>query len=398
MKTLHGLPEKVLFCKRCVVSNQRPNTAPEYLKENSDISTIGFDEDGVCHTCKYHEYKKNGIDWHDREQQLIELLNRHRRNDGRYDVIVPGSGGKDSAYVAHILKYKYGMHPLTVTWAPHMYTDIGWKNMQNWLKSGFDNILVTPNPKTHALLTRLAFENLVNPFQPFIIGQKNAAPRVAMQYDVPLIMYGENQAEAHNTFEETVSPIMDPAHYTRSDAHTQLFFGGVPYEALSDFGIDPYEMQPYLPLIREDVEKRNIEIHFMSHYLNWSPQENYYYCREHTGFESNPDGRSEGTYTKYASLDDRIDGQHYYTMYIKFGQGRAMNDACRDIRDGFLTREEGVELVHKYDGEFPRKYFSDVLNYMGISEERYWEVIDSARSPHLWEKVNGNWRLKHVVS
>ena len=118
---------------------------------------------------------------------------------------------------------------------------------------------------------------------------------------------------------------------------------------------------------------------------------------EHSNFLSNPDGRSEGTYTKFASLDDKIDGQHYYTMFIKFGQGRAMNDVNRDIRDGFISREEGVELINKYDGEMPKKYFQEVLDYMGISEERYWEVIDAARSPHLWEKVNGEWQLKHKV-
>jgi hypothetical protein len=138
-----------------------------------------------------------------------------------------------------------------------------------------------------------------------------------------------------------------------------------------------------------------MEVHFFSYYNNWSPQENYYYAKENTGFESNPDGRSEGTYTKFASLDDKIDGQHYFTMYIKFGQGRAMNDANRDLRDGFITREEAVDLLNKYDGEFPKKYFQDVLDYMGITEERYWEVIDKARSPHLWEKVNGEWKLKH---
>jgi hypothetical protein len=125
--------------------------------------------------------------------------------------------------------------------------------------------------------------------------------------------------------------------------------------------------------------------------------ENYYYAKEHSSFESNPDGRSEGTYSKFSSLDDRIDGQHYYTMFIKFGQGRAMNDACRDIRDGFITREEAIELVNKYDGEFPARYFNEVLEYMGISEERYWEVIDGARSPHLWEKCDGIWKLKYKV-
>ena len=133
----------------------------------------------------------------------------------------------------------------------------------------------------------------------------------------------------------------------------------------------------------------------MSYYINWSPQANYYYAKEHANFESNPDGRSEGTYSKYASLDDRLDGQHYYTMYVKFGQGRTMNDANRDIRDGFISREEGLALMNKYDGEFPKKYFQEVLDYMGITVEHYWEIINNSRSPHLWEKIDGKWVLQH---
>jgi len=289
------------------------------------------------------------------------------------------------------------MHPLTVTWAPHMYTEIGWKNLQNWFKSGFDNILVTPNPKVHGILTRLAFENLVNPFQPFIIGQKNVAPREAIHYDIPLIMYGENQAEAHNSFQENLSPLMDIRHFTRESKDDKLYYGGVPLEELGAYGISSEDMYLYIPLLRAQVEKAKIEVHYMSYYHNWSPQENYYYSKKNSGFESNPDGRSEGTYSKFASLDDKIDGQHYYTMHIKFGQGRAMNDACRDIRDGFITREEAIDLVKKYDGEFPKKYFREVLDFMQIDEERYWQIIDNARSPHLWTKKDGAWHLKHAV-
>jgi N-acetyl sugar amidotransferase len=376
------------------MSNQRPSTSPEFRKQNSDIHTATFGSDGICDACRYADYKATEIDWSSREKELVELLGKYRRSDGRYDVIVPGSGGKDSIYVAHLLKYKYGMNPLTVTWAPHIYTEIGWQNFQNWLKSGFDNILVTPNPKAHAIMTRLAFLNLVNPFQPFILGQKIAAPRVALQYDVPLVFYGENQAECHNVMSENFSPLMDSKHFVRDcDTDRSLYFGGVHIDGMHRHGVDLNEMNPYLPLLREDVERAKIEVHYMSYYLPWSPQFNYYYAKENAAFETNPDGRSEGTYSKYSSLDDRIDGQHYFTMYIKFGQGRAMNDACRDIRDGHITREEAVMLCNKFDGEFPKKYFSEFMSYTGIDEDKYWETIDSARSPHLWSKHGNDWTL-----
>jgi N-acetyl sugar amidotransferase len=395
-KVLHGLPEKVIFCKKCCISNQRPSTKREFSKKSSeDTDTVGFGDDGICDTCKWFEFKQT-INWDEREKQLAALCDKFRRNDGSYDVIIPSSGGKDSFYVAHQLKYKYGMNPLTVTWAPHKYTEIGWENFQSMIDAGFDNILVTPNGEIHRKLTRLAFENLVNPFQPFIIGQKNVAPRAALQYGVQLIMYGENQAEAHNKFDENLSPLMDISHFCKKE-NEELYFGGVHINDLKNHGIEDKDLFLYKPLKEEDIRNAGIEVHFYSFYKNWSPQENYYYAMEHSGFVSNPDGRSEGTYTKFASLDDKIDGQHYYTMYIKFGQGRAMNDVNRDIRDGFISREEGIELINKYDGEFPVKYFKEVLEYMGISEERYWEVIDNARSPHLWDKQDGEWKLKHRV-
>lgn len=396
-RVLHGLPEKVVFCSRCVMSNQRPSTSPELKKKDSKIETVGFDADGVCHACRYLEIKEK-IDWNEREAALVALLDRYRRTDGRFDVIVPGSGGKDSAYVSHILKHRYGMHPLTVTWAPHIYTDIGWKNFQAWLfKGGLDNILFTPNPKTHALLTRMAFLNLLNPFQPFIIGQKNLAPRMALHYEVPLIMYGENQAEYHNKLSETQSPLMSREHYT-AERDQKFFFSGISKEDwISKYSLEPADFTPYQPIFRDEAERLDIQIHYMSYYHKWKPQENFYYAAENCGFLPNPE-RSEGTYSKYASLDDRIDGFHYYTMFIKFGQGRAMNDAAHEIRDGHITREEAVALVHKYDGEFPKKYFKEFLEYTGVAEGEFWEAIDRNRSPHLWEKRDKAWHLKHRVS
>ena len=132
------------------------------------------------------------VGWDLREAELIRLLDRYRRDDGYYDCVVPGSGGKDSPYAAHVLKYKYGMHPLTVTWPPILYTDIGLKNFRNWIEvGGFDNVTFKPNGRVHRLLTRLSIENLLHPFRSFILGQKNLAPKIALKYDIPLVFYGE---------------------------------------------------------------------------------------------------------------------------------------------------------------------------------------------------------------
>jgi len=224
----YGLPPEVKFCTKCVISNQRPSSTVEFKNtKNKKKETIEFDKRGVCSACRFAEYKEKKINWKKREKELIKLCDNHRSKNGHYDCIVPGSGGKDSSFTAHILKYKYGMNPLTVTWSPHLYTGIGWKNITNWIhKGGLDNVLFTPNGKIHALLTGLAFENLLHPFQPFIIGQRYIGPKMAVMYNVPLIFYGENQAEYGNNIKENDTPIMREEFFTSRVSLDSLYLGG----------------------------------------------------------------------------------------------------------------------------------------------------------------------------
>ena len=137
-------------------------------------------------------------------------------------------------------------------------------------------------------------------------------------------------------------------------------------------------------------------VHYLGYYLKWTPQECYYYAVDNGNFESNPE-RMEGTFSKYNSIDDKIDGFHYWTTYIKFGIGRATYDAAQEIRNGHLTRDEGVALVKRYDGEFPQKYFDEFLQYISVSQDEFFDIVDQFRSPHLWEKIDDSWKLKHRI-
>ena len=393
-----GLPNKVMFCRSCVISNQRPSSTVEFKHKQADKKhTIGFDEEGVCDACRYNEVKSAKLNWIQREEQLAALLDKHRKNCGGYDVIVPGSGGKDSAYTAHILKYRYGMNPLTVTWAPHKYTEIGWKNFENWMHvGGLDNVLFTPNGRLHRELTRNAFLNLLHPFQPFIVGQRIIGPLMAAKFDVPLVMYGENQAEYGNNFNENYIPKMDQKFFSVGNME-DISLGGKSIGDIIAEGIyRKNDFAPYIPPTTDYLEAKGIEVHYLGYYLKWDPQECYYYAVENTGFQANTE-RTEGTYSKYSSIDDRVDMFHYYTTLIKFGIGRATYDAAQEIRNGKITREEGVRLVQKYDEEFPKKYFKEFLDYISLTEEEFHTTVDKFRSPHLWEKVNGKWQLLSAV-
>jgi N-acetyl sugar amidotransferase len=398
LEAYYGLPEEVVFCRRCVISNQRPSSTVEFKNsKHTKKETIAFGDEGVCAACRFADMKENKIDWDQRERELVDLCAQYRSKTGRYDCIVPGSGGKDSAFTAHVLKYKYGMHPLTVTWAPHIYTEIGFSNFQNWIHSGLDNMLFTPNGKLHRLLTKLAFENLLHPFQPFIVGQRHIAPKLSELHGIPLIFYGENQAEYGNNIEDNFKPTMAPKFYEMEGGIEEVVLGGVPGNQLVEgHGVDPADLQPYLPANPAKLREVGTTVHYLGYYLRWDPQECYYYAAEHTGFAVN-DERTEGSYSKYSSIDDRIDPLHYYTTYIKFGIGRATYDAAQEIRNQKIERDEGVALVKRYDHEFSHRFFREILEYMDISEERFWELINGARSPHLWEFSEGDWRLRHAV-
>ena len=356
-----------------------------------------IDKDGVCDACRHGEMK-GLIDWHEREHELKNLLDQYRRNDGHYDCLVPGSGGKDSAYQAHVLKYKYGMHPLTVTWPPILYTDYGYRNFKNWIEvGGFDNLSYKQNGRVMKLLTRLSIENLLHPFQTFILGQKHLGPKMATKLGIDLVFYGENEAEYGNPMADNASSLRDNSYHTMENLDEINLAGVQVKQIMEDYDLSLQDLMIFLPLPAEEFSKTDIQVHYLGYYLKWIPQEAYYYAVENTNFQARP-FRTQGTYSKYNSIDDKIDDLHYYTTFIKFCIGRATYDASQEIRNKHLTREEGQALVKRFDGEFPDRYFDEVMEYIGMKPERFHELCDEFRSPHLWKLEKGKWKQRHTVN
>ena len=371
--------KEVIYCKKCVMSNQRPR--------------VEFNSDGVCGQCLYSEYKNENIDWKKREKELERLCEKYRKNDGSHDVIVPGSGGKDSSYVAYILKEKYGMNPLTLTWAPTITTDIGRKNLQDFIDSGYDNMYISPNGKNNQKISKIAFEEFGDHFMPFIYGQYHYSLVLASKYNIPFIMFGENgELEYGGSLKKFDTPTMD---ITKQDYILEKF-SNFPPEYWTKHGLKMSDLKMYLPPTIDEIKISGVEKHYFSYYQNWKPEKHYEVVKQHLGFQ--PDTkRSEGTYTNFASLDDKTDGFHYYLMFIKFGIGRTTSDAAHQIRDGIITRDEGVDLVHKYDGEFPSRYLDTFLEYMKIDRNRFDEILDKFRKDTVWKKVGSEWKLRQQV-
>jgi len=272
---------------------------------------------------------------------------------------------------------------------------------------------MTPNGRIHRLLTRLSTELLFHPFQAFMFGQKALAPKMALLFNIPLVFYGENESEYGNPIGDTDSAKRDWSYFTTQD-QSQIYLGGVSVADLkSQFGVDQNDLQPYLPSDPEQIHDKNIEVHYLGYYLKWHPQSCYYYAVENAGFQASPE-RTPGTYSKYNSIDDRIDDLHYYTTGIKFGIGRATYDAAQENRSGDIDREEAVALVKRFDNEFPERFIDELFSYLSLPEdefptasqmfenpimdrEYFGRLTDQFRSPHLWYFEDGEWKLRHAV-
>ena len=400
MRTLFGSPKKVIFCKECVMSNQKPDTTLEYQHEFSRKGStyLKIGNDGICQACKYCKSKYKTVDWKKREEELLKLLDKHRKSNGEYDCLVPGSGGKDSVFASHILKYKYGMNPLTSTWPPILYTDYGYQNFQNWLNvGGFDNVTLRPSGKIMKKITKLSIQNLLHPFQTFILGQKNMAPKIAKNFGIKLIFYGEAESEDSNPIAGTKDSLMKNEFYSFKNLD-KIFLGGISLKELKEkHNITLNDVSCFLPMKLNELKKINLEFRYLGYYMNWIPQEMYYYAVKNTGYKARP-FRTQGTYQKYSSIDDKIDDLHYYTTYIKFGIGRASYDAAQEVRNSHINKKEALALVKKFDGEFPDKYFNDVLDYIDIKKDEFFELLEKFRPKHLWKKTKGSWKLRHTAN
>ena len=390
---MFGLPQTVEFCSRCVISNQKPISSIESKHSANNAKQTTRFINGVCDACRWAEAKENSVDWQTRERELQALCDIHRKANGEHDVIVPASGGKDSRYVAHLLKHKYQMNPLTVTWRPHLFTQIGLDNFFSLIDNGFGNVMISPPGDVQRKLTRLAFRNLGHPFQPFIVGQRSVGPKLALERNIKLVFYGDNVAEYGNRIEDNYSPLMNAHLYTCFDFNEgnldqYMLAGETLTSIVSDHEISLRDLESYKSPSLSEVETAGIQVHYMSYYRKWVPQENYYYAVENTNFVPNS-GRKSASFAKYAGIDDQLEDLHFYMQLIKFGMGRGTWDAAQEVRTGKLERHEAVSLVRKYDSEAPAENLDALLEYLSLSEQEFWDTVDSFRPQHLWTK-NGS--------
>ena len=372
--------KEVFWCANCLNMSTRPR--------------ITFDERGWCNACQWMEAKKT-VDWVHRESELKQLLNSSCQKSVSYDCIVPVSGGKDGSYVAYNLKEKYGLNVLAVTVRPALSLEIGDKNLINFINSGFDHIHVTPNPKVMDRLNKYGFIEKGFPYYGWLIAIMTAVIDVALRYKVPLIVYGENGEIEYGGSTETMNRASYDIEYMQriflEGGHEKVF-----KRTLMDDDIQEFELSMFTFPKKEEVEKADLSFVHWSYFEPWDSYRNYIVAKEHCGLKE-LDETNSGTFTNFAQNDQSLYALHAYMMYLKFGFGRATQDAGIEIRRGAMTRDQAINLVGLYDNCYLEDQIELYLDYYKMTKKEFDEVLDSFVNQDLFEKIDGIWEPKFSV-
>jgi N-acetyl sugar amidotransferase len=365
------------WCSNCLTMSTRPR--------------ITFDSRGWCNACVWTEKKRN-LDWDARHLELVKLLDKHRRKDGEFDCLVPCSGGKDGSYVAYNLKHKYGMNPLCVTITPALTLPLGDQNLRAFVESGYNHISVNPDHEALRILNKTGFFEMGFPYYGWLISIHTAVIRTATAFGVNLIFYGEDgEVEYGGSTETSKEPIYD-VHYQK-----KIYLEGGYEKVLASSGLSANQLNLFRYPSDSELNKHALDLTHWSYFENWDPYRNYLIAKEHCGLKEAEDSNA-GTFTNFSQNDQALYSLHTYLMYLKFGFGRANQDACIEVRRGAMDRDQAVNLVRLYDGHYPEEFIQLYLNYYQITKQEFDAVLDRYANKNLFEKVDGHWKPLFVVA
>jgi len=373
--------KKIFWCSTCLNMSTRPR--------------IEFDDQGSCNACKWAKEKKL-LDWEPRQDELRRLLNKYRSpDDSRFDCVVPVSGGKDGSYVAYTLKHKYGMNPLAVTVRPALSLELGDENLTNFINSGFNHIHISPDPRVMQKLNKLGFIEKGFPYYGWLIAIKTAVIQTAMNFKIPLIFYGEDgEVEYGGSPESKKTPLYDIEYMKR------IYFEGgydkVFNAVLAQGDITEGDLAFWKFPTEKQVKSHDLAFTHWSYYEEWDSYRNYVVAKEHCGLKEKEEGTT-GTFTNFAQNDQALYSLHAYLMYLKFGFGRATQDAGIEIRRGAMTRDQALNLVMAYDNQYPHDFIDLYLDYYEMSQVEFDAVLDKYANKKLFKKIEGFWEPNFEV-
>ena len=365
----------IFWCKHCLNMSTRPR--------------ISFDNRGWCNACQWMEEKKT-MDWSARQHELKELLEKNRSKNGSFDCIVPVSGGKDGSYVAYMLKHKYGMNPLTVTVRPALSLDIGDKNLLNFIRSGYDHIHISPNSKALDRLNKYGFIEKGFPYYGWLIAIMTAVIKTAANFKIPLLFYGEDGEVEYGGSVESKHKALYGINYMKSvyleGGHQKVFDRIKQDKDITDADLSFFQFPT-----DEEVSETGLSFTHWSYFEPWDSYRNYVVAKEYCGLMEKEEGNAD-TFTNFSQNDQALYALHAYMMYLKFGFGRATQDAGIEIRRGSMTRDQALNLVKMYDNAYPEQLIDTYLAYYDMTKQEFDAVLDKYANRSLFEKIDGVWQ------
>lgn len=349
-----------------------PDTKPDLM----------LDDEGVCNACRAYEGRKD-VDWDKRYTELLEILDRYRQKDGsNWDCIVPVSGGKDSTYQV-IRMLQLGLNPLCVTSTTCDLSDIGRQNIENLKSLGVDYVEVSPNPKVRATLNRIGLTQVGDISWPEHVGIFTIPVRAAVQFNVPLIVWGENSQNEYG----------GPAASQTNNILNRRWleeFGGLLGLRVTDLigqnGIQTKDLINYTYPTDAELARVGVTGLFLGHYIPWDGLSNALISGAN-GFTAYHKA-VEGSIVNYENLDNYQTGIHDYFKFLKFGFGRATDLACLHIRRNRLSRQDGLDAVMRHDGKFPWEYLGkplkDILDPLDMTVDDFIRVCDRFTNKKLF--------------
>ncbi len=365
------------YCKRCIM----PDTKPD----------LHLDDEGICNACRSYEKRKE-IDWAKRKAELEVVLERYRKNGSNWDCIVPVSGGKDSTYQV-IRMLQLGLNPLCVTSTTCDLSPLGRKNIENIKKLGVDYVEFSPNPIIRAKLNKIGLTEVGDISWPEHIGIFTIPVRAAVQYNIPLLVWGENSQNEYG----------GPASAAENNVLNRKWleeFGGLLGLRVSDltevYGIPNKHLLPYQYPSDEELKRVGVTGLFLGYYIPWDGLSNALIAQAN-GFSAYSDS-VEGSMVNYENLDNHQTGIHDYFKFLKFGFGRATDIACLHLRRGRITRQDALEIVKKQDGKFPWTYLGkdlkDILDPLDMTVDEFIKVCDRFTNKRVFKKNSAGELLK----
>jgi N-acetyl sugar amidotransferase len=360
----------VRYCETCVIPESRPG--------------IEIGADGVCSACRHHRGVTETVDWDRRREDFERLGARVKEQRRPYDCVIPVSGGKDSTWQT-VTCLEHGLRPLGVTWRTPGRTELGQRNLDNLIALGLDHVDFSVNPKVERRFMLRSFERYGTTAIPMHLALFNVPLTLAVGYDVPLVVWGENSAAEYiGTGPE--------ANSFRLDAEWVRRYGAVHGTTAADWVSDELpaeQLTPYFGPSDDELAASGTEAVFLGWFFRWDPEETARIAREH-GFRSLESGPRTGFYD-YADIDDDFISIHHYLKWHKFGFTRTYDNLSLEIRNGRLTRDEAIEIIRARGDETPHADIEAFCEYVAITPERFFEVAERFRDPDIWSRRDGVW-------